>query len=362
VASNVTTNAASHRAVRRLASTLSGKHLYRSRLYTLLATYTQARNKTQLTTVYEQQAQKKLQQRDELGARLFGYLTELTRQSNLSPLRALSMILPKDEVAIIEAHPSDQLDKGFKRAAFLATKKYEIRAAFTSSLIMPFMALAVGLMTSYYLLSNQVPIYQSALPLDYWPSIAKPMLTLYAIFVTYLPVTVGAIIALIAWIKLYSLPAPPGGHRRFVDPLPPWSVQKRLQASVFLTSLGVLLQQKNTLRAALESLASVSPLYLATFQKRMLRQIEANLPASQIIGSEIFEVETRNYLSDFVDQEGLPELMQQLGEERLNHMAKDIENLSTLTGSLIIMISMLFSMYVTFTGFELNQAMLAYYK
>ncbi len=359
---NASSSSSSSNAVRKVASALAGKHQYRSRLYTLLATYTQSRNSTPLTTVFEQQALKKHQQRDKLGAQLFGYLIELTRQSNLSPLAALGTLLPKDEVAIIEAHPSDDLEQGFMRAAFLANKKGEIKAAFTSSLMMPIMTLCIGFLTSYFLLSNQVPVYLSALPIEHWPSSTRPLITLYAIFVTYLPISVGLVVALALWIKFYSLASGPNGHRRYVDRLPPWSIQKRMQASVFLTSLGVLLQQNNTLRASLETLAPVSPTYLATFQQQMLQQIELNVPVSHIMASGIFDVDTQNYLSDFVEQESLPELMQTLGEERLNHMAKDIENLSTLVGTLFIMVSMLLNLYVVGTGFTLSDAMLNFYK
>lgn len=355
--------ATTNKGLKKVASTLAGRHQYRARLYRLLSTYSTASGKVQLTTVFETQALKKLEQKDRLGAQLFGYLTELTRRSNLSPLQALNALLPSDEVAIIEAHPTENLEQGFKRAAFLANKKNDIHAAFTSSLLMPIMSLVIGFTTAFYLLSNQVPIYTSALPdISYWPEIARPLLTLHAIFVTYLPFTAGAITGFVLWVRLYSLKAPPGGHRSFFDKLPPWSIQKQMQSSVFLTSLGTMLQQQKTLRESLLSLARVSPTYLAAYQRQMLTKIEANLPVSKIIASDIFDVETRNFLSDFVEKDSLPDLMQDLGKEQLNEMASRIVNLSTIVGTLFIMLSAILNMYIVFSGFALNDAMVTYYR
>lgn len=349
--------------LKRLAGQLSSNHLYRTRLYKLLATYTNPRDQVQLTSVFENQMRKKQQQGDKRGEKVFTYLTTLTRQANLSPLEALAVLLPKDEVAIIEAHPSENMQQGFKRAAFLTAKKNDIRAAFTSGMMMPIMALTIGLITTYYQLSNQVPNYLSNLPdLNAWPEIAKPMLTLHKIFVEYVYITISMISLVILWIKQYSLKSPPGGHRVFFDVLPPWSVQKRIQASVFMTSLGVMLQQGNTLRQSLQRLIHVSPVYLATYQQQMLERLQANMPAAEVLHSEIFDVDTRYYFEDYAEREGLPELLQEEGEDQLNAMAKNIENLAIVVGTLFIMLSLGLNMYIAFSGFALNQAMLDYYQ
>ena len=366
MASNTTTQTASvgvsGRAIRQLASKMSGAHVYRSRIYKLLATYTSSKEKIKLTSVYEHQAQRKLQQKDKRGATFFGYLNELTRHANYSPLKALGLLLPKDEVAIIEAHPSDTIGEGFKRASFLALKKQEILAAFTSSMMMPIMAILVGIGTAYYSLSKQVPVYLTMLPEAYWPSIARFLMPLYAMFVSHWPVTVGVLVTVVLWIKLYSLKRPPGGHRRFCDRLPPWTVQRQLQSSMFMTSLGVMLKQGRTLRQSLEAMSEVAPVYLAVYQRQMLALLKANVPVSQVIASDLFDADTRNYLSDFVEKASFPDLLIELGEERLNEMAQNVANLAIIVGSLFIMLAALLNAYIVLAGFSLNQAMIDFYR
>lgn len=338
---------------------LRKNHLRRAMLYQLLRDY--VANKSSLTETFGTLARRKREDRDPMYL-VFDALLHLVRDKNIDVFDALRRLVPADEVLLIESYPSHRMALGFEQARQAAIQRQEISSTMRSTLGLPLMSLTIGFGALYVLLKEQVPLFSSILPIEQWPSSAKGLLWLHTMFVEYLGVTVGLLVLLVLWISLYSLKQPAGGHRRLVDWLPPWSLQRGLQASTFLNALGALVNERVSIVLAVERIQRVAPPYLRSQLAIVRRRLDDNQPPGRALSVDLFDKDTAGYVRDFIEQPSFGETMINLAGEKHKALRQKISGFAVMVGVIIILAVNGINGYVAFTGFQLNQQVKEFYS
>jgi type II secretory pathway component PulF len=338
---------------------LRKNHLRRAMLYQLLRDY--VANKSSLTETFETLARRKREDRDPMHL-VFDALVHLVRDRNIDIFDALRRILPADEVLLIESYPSHRMSLGFEQARQAAIQRQEIARTLRSTLGLPLMSLTIGFGALFVLLKEQVPLFRSILPIEQWPSSARGLLWLHTAFVEYLGVTVGLLVVLVLWVSLYSLRQPAGGHRRLVDWMPPWSLQRGLQAATFLNALGALVSERVSIVLAVERIQRVSPPYLRSQLAIVRRRLDDNQPPGRALSVDLFDKDTAGYVRDFIEQPSFSTTMISLAGEQHKALRQRISGFSVMVGVTIILLVNGINGYVAFTGFQLNQQVKEFYS
>lgn len=328
-------------------------------LYRLLRDY--VANKSSLTETFETLARRKREDQDPMHL-VFEALLHLVRDRNIDIFDAMRRLLPADEVLLIECYPSHRMAIGFEKAREAAIQRYEMASAVRSTLGMPLMSLTMGFGILFVLLKEQVPLFQSILPMAHWPSSARGIVWLHAVFVEYLVVTVGAMVALVLWVSLYSLRQPAGGHRQVVDRFPPWSLQRGLQAATFLNALGALVGERVSIVLAIERIQRISPPYLRSQLAVVRRRLDDNQPPGQALNVGLFDQDTAGYVKDFIEQPSFSETMIELAKEQHRTLKARISGVAVMVGVVIILLVNGVNGYVAYTGFQLNQTVKEFYS
>lgn len=345
--------------IARVANRLRKNHAKRAMLYRLLRDYVS--NGKALTEVFTILAARKRDDRDPDWV-IFATLSHLVRDKNIGVFAALRQLLPADEVLLIEAYPGHVLREGFEQARQLAASKKEIGSAIKSTLALPILSLLIGFGALYILLREQVPLFTSILPIELWDSSSRGILVLYVIFVEQLHVTVAVIAAVVCWVVFYSLRQPAGGHRRYLDRLPPWSIQRDLQATSFLGALGAMFNQRVSLPDAINRISHVAPVYLKSYLLTISERLRQNQKPGRALSVDLFDQETAGYVRDFIDQTTFGETLMTIAIERQQALKQRISAFSMIVGVVIILGINSINAYVAYVGFSLNQQVTEYYS
>jgi type II secretory pathway component PulF len=328
-------------------------------LYRLLRDYVS--NGKALTEVFAILAARKRDDKDPDYV-IFETLSHLVRDKNIGVFAALRQLLPVDEVLLIEAYPGHVLREGFEQARQLAESKKEIGSTIKSMLALPVLSLIIGFSTLYILLREQVPLFTSILPVELWDTSSRGVLVLYAVFVDQLHITVAIITAIVCWIVFYSLRQPTGGHRRYLDQLPPWSIQRDLQATSFLGALGAMFNQRVSLPDAVSRIAQVAPVYLKSHLLKVSERLRQNQKPGRALSVDLFDRETSGYIRDFIDRPSFGDTLMTMAVERQKSLKQKITSFSMIIGVVIILAINGINAYVAYTGFSLNQQVKEYYS
>lgn len=345
--------------ITRVSNRLRKNHAKRAMLYRLLRDYVS--NGKALTEVFAILAARKRDDKDPDYV-IFETLSHLVRDKNIGVFAALRQLLPVDEVLLIEAYPGHVLREGFEQARQLAESKKEIGSTIKSMLALPVLSLIIGFSTLYILLREQVPLFTSILPVELWDTSSRGVLVLYAVFVDQLHITVAIITAIVCWIVFYSLRQPTGGHRRYLDQLPPWSIQRDLQATSFLGALGAMFNQRVSLPDAVSRIAQVAPVYLKSHLLKVSERLRQNQKPGRALSVDLFDRETSGYIRDFIDRPSFGDTLMTMAVERQKSLKQKITSFSMIIGVVIILAINGINAYVAYTGFSLNQQVKEYYS
>ncbi len=259
---------------------------------------------------------------------LFETILNSIQYSNTNALDALGEFLPKDEIVLISsASKKGQIQNGFVRAKFVAEKKAEAKSAIISSLAYPTYMVGTTVMLLWFILSNITPDLLKMLPLEQWPSWTKFLHTLYQVIVVNTLYTFMALAGFVAVIS-FSMKIGASGFRDFLNKLPPWSIHNKIQSSVFLISLGELINNGESFPKAINQLALNSNSYTASYIEIMEESIKSNRQTSEVLDSKMFNRNIAGMLKDFSFLKNFGDKTISIGEKQINSTVGSIKAIS----------------------------------
>ena len=312
-------------------SDIRANHKRRAALYDLLENYCQSISS--LIDVLHRIKNRKEEDGDS-EYRIFEAILDAIENENISALEAMALLFPRDEIALIEsASTRGQVHKGFARAKFIAEKRAEAKSAITMALAYPAYIIISTVGLFYFILDKTVPEMVRFLPVRQWPDWTQFLHTMYLVLVEYNILVLVWLLALIAFM-LVTLKFKRGRLRNILDKIPPWSIQKRIQGSVFLIALGDLISNGDTFPRAVRRLEEYSPEYLGSYLDVMIARMENNDTVPQALDCGLFSRNTTGYIKDFSHLKTFGTKVIQIGEKALDETVSFIKILAVTIGLL----------------------------
>lgn len=312
-------------------SDIRSNHKRRAALYDLLENYCQAI--PSLIDVLQRIRDRKREDGDS-EFYVFDQILNAIEYENMKPLDAMAELFPLDEVLLIDAASTKgRVDRGFARAKFIAEKRAEAKSTIMMSMAYPaYIIFSTGSLF-YFILSRLVPDMIQFLPVAKWPEWTQFLNTLYLVVVELNYLVLLALAAIVALVVL-TLKLGRGPLRKILDRVPPWSVQKKIQGSVFLISLGDLIGNGDTFPKAVRRLHESADRYLASHIKIMTERLEDNERVAEALDCGLFGNKTTGFIKDFSNLPVFGSKIIEIGEKALAEAVVFIKVLAITIGLL----------------------------
>lgn len=259
--------------------------------------------------------------------------------------QALTPWVPGWELLLLRAGGTSQVSHMLKYVSELSNNVVRLKKGLIASLRYPILSLLMlfALMGTfaYYVIPNLV----SFLPPEQWPPITKNLYDFTTFFTeNLLFLIIGAVflIGIITWSM---------GHvraskfRSILNRLPPWSIYKQFNSSIFLLSLSSLLRSGISFGHSLETIRGGSSRYVASVLIMMQAKLQAGKRAGEAIQSELFDPETLVNLEVYADTDKLEEGIFVLAEEQLDKQIEQLSRSTKILGNIILFIVVMFIMW-----------------
>lgn len=196
---------------------------------------------------------------------------------------------PSERILLEAGEKSGYLAESLRSCGRVAKNAKEIRQAVTGSLIDPAINGTFFIGTAIYYAVALMPSLAKLSDPAHWTGtlylwyVVSEWLRNYSAATGILLLALGAA----SWWSLSRLR--PGTARRWLDRIPPWSLYRRIQGAIVLTSVSAMLKSGMTLRATLERVRDRSPAYLEGKLEEMLDRLGGeSLKQDQI--ADVFDV------------------------------------------------------------------------
>ncbi len=256
--------------------------------------------------------------------------------------QAIQPWVPGWELLLLRAGGSTQVSHMLGYVSELSNNIIKLKSGLTSALRYPIFALLMlfvllGVFTYYV-----IPNLTTFLPPEKWPPITKGLYA-FTTFITEKGIFVLLGIIIVVGLIVYSL-----GHlktgvaRRILNSIPPWSIYKQFNSSIFLLSLASLLRSGVSFGQSLETIRSSSSKYIASLLIMMQAKLQAGKRAGEAIQCELFDKETLVNLEVYADTDKLEEGIYVLAEEQLSQQIEKLATATKMLGNFILLIVVLF--------------------
>lgn len=332
---------------------------YRIRFYELLKNYV-VKGRVPFPEIFRKLAKRKSERKDS-DAIVYHTLVNLIDGQNEDVFDALIMVLPREEIMLLESSPKEGMSIGFDQVIKLAKSKSAINKAVYISLGLGFLSLASGIPTMFLQLSIQIPEYLNVLPEEHWPEISRFSLFLYRLLIVNFWVVPLMIVALTIFV-LFTLYRPTLVVRKKLDAFPPWSIQRSIQSSSFMVSMGTLLNQRVAFPLALERVSANAPDYMAMHLEKMEESMAENIQLDEVIDTGFLPRDRMDYVQDFVDQNSFSDVLKDQGEEIMDALPGKIKAIMLTFIAVMILSVFGINVYVSISGQQVGLAAKSYFE
>ncbi len=237
----------------------------------------------------------------------------------------------------------------------LAKGKSDIRTNIYMAFGLGSLTIFSGFPTLIFQLSVQIPEYLKVLPEERWPSISHFALFLYQLLIVNFWV-VPSIVLLILIFIVITMSKPSLSFRRTLDVMPPWSVQRSVQASSFMVGLGTLLNQRIAFPLAIEKIETIAPLYMRLHLEKMQGYLNENLELEDVIDSSFLPKKRMDYIRDFVGQNSFSNVLLKQGNEEIKELPNRIKVMMMTFVTVLIISVFSLTIYVGISGQQVGIA------
>ncbi|KXS55094.1 MAG: type II secretion system protein [Marinobacter sp. T13-3] len=275
-------------------------------------------------------------------AKLYRYVEEQLRLGQ--PLHsALSGRVPDTEAMMLMAGDQGSLKDGLEAAARSAGSASDMRNTFIKGLLYPVGMFLLLLVSMNWIGNNLLPTLTSLIDLEDWTPNQQALYWATRNIATWLPIVVfvlSVISGLIMLINRFVI----GKPREFIHGIPPLNVIRQVTAATLLTTLSSLIMAGETMRGALERMATATTSrYLEHYIELAMNNIRlgrASKGPGRAIASKLFtpwivvklELYSRGDAGEFAQK------MADIAADARQNAIKTIMGFSKLLGTLMLLI------------------------
>jgi type II secretory pathway component PulF len=252
--------------------------------------------------------------------------------------QALAPWVPDWEMLLLRAGGSAQISHMLKYVAQLSTNIIRLKKGLSSALRYPVLAFLMlcalmGVFTYYV-----IPNLETFMAPEKWPPITKNLYILTSFISNHLFFMFFMAVAIVVGTIWSMTNLRSGFVRSLLNRIPPWSIYKQFQSSIFLLSLSSLLRSGISFGHAIETIRSGSPRYISSVLIMMQAKLQAGKRAGEALQSELFDPETLVNLEVYADTDKLEEGIFVLAEDQLEKQIERLAATAKLLGNVVLLI------------------------
>jgi type II secretory pathway component PulF len=252
--------------------------------------------------------------------------------------QALAPWVPDWEMLLLRAGGSAQISHMLKYVAQLSNNIIRLKKGLSSALRYPMLAFLMlcallGVFTYYV-----IPNLKTFMAPEKWPPITKNLYILTSFISNHLFFMIFMAVVIVAGTVWSMSNLRAGLLRNFLNRIPPWSIYKQFQSSIFLLSLSSLLRSGISFGHAIETIRSGSPRYISSVLIMMQAKLQAGKKTGEALQSELFDPETLVNLEVYADTDKLEEGIFVLAEDQLEKQIERLAATAKLLGNAVLLI------------------------
>ena len=248
--------------------------------------------------------------------------------------KAMKEWVPPGEAMLIQAgEASGVLAEGFENAISSTKAASDMKSAIMGAMAYPALLLTM-LFGIIYLFSTQaVPKLAAAKDPETWPAVSKVLWDLSLFVETKWWVVIVSMIAFIyfcSWSTKYLT----GPIRKGLDFIPPWSIYKSFQSSVFLISVSAMMKSGTPLFNSVSSLKSMSSRYVQGHLKIIMVKLETGKNVGEAMNNGFLDKETGIDIKIFGQTADVDKAMESIGRTSIKNSIENIKKIASLVNIL----------------------------
>lgn len=254
-----------------------------------------------------------------------------------------------NELQLIRAgEKSGDLEKSFKMAIKLTQRLKEIKTRIIKETAYPAVLFVLAIAMMFGLSVSIMPALIETSNPENWPTTSKN-LYLTTNFIRDNIFFIILFLTLITTLISYSLGKYVGVLREKLDKIPPYTIYKEIQSSIFLISLSTLLSAQVSLKESIVNLKKQASPYLKGKLNEMIKRIDKGDEPGKSISTDFMgkiksDIQIYSKAADF--EEAMLELGEEAMEERLETISR---NMSILRFLMLLLIGgVIFWVFLSF--------------
>ncbi|EBB6726080.1 general secretion pathway protein GspF [Salmonella enterica] len=274
----------------------------------------------------------------------------LTRGKELD--QGLRRWIPRSEAAIIQSGVQEKrLTDALRRAMQLVLAIRDIRATVLERLTQPLLLLVSLIALACMMSWTFVPQLETLSPREQWSGSLVWMANISDVFGQHLALWIIGTLFIFAWVY-WSLGNLTGPARRLMDTLPPWSVYREIQGSIFLLNFSALSRAQVKNEDALLQLS----LHASPWLRQRLNATHRLMKRGRSLGQAMYEAGYQFPSRDAINR--LKLLTQGDGGEAIidsfarDQLARTLANIKSLASKLNLTIYLLSGLYMGLVAFS----------
>ncbi len=253
-------------------------------------------------------------------------------------VQALAPWAPGWEMLLLRTGGTSQISQMFKHVAELSSNIIKLKSGLVSAVRYPAFALLMLFGLMYVFAYYVIPSLSTFLSPEKWPPVTKSLYEFTTFFTSNIVWILLGIAFSIMMILRSMTDLRAGFARSILNRIPPWSIYKQFNGSIFLLSLASLLRSENSIGQSLDTIRSGSSPYVASLIIVMQAKLQAGRSAGEAIQSELFDKETQINLEVYADSDKLEEGIQVLAQEQLETQIVKLGLAAKILGNAILLL------------------------
>lgn len=303
-------------------------------LYNKIATFLD--EGVSIETIFNKLSQAYLQQSpiDARGLMLKSWQKDLVQGMKLHNIMA--KWVPTGEAMLIQAgEKSGDLAGAFRNALNTTQAACAMKSSIKSALAYPGILMLMLFGIVYLFSTKAIPTLVATKDPSEWPDSAKPLYTMSEFVKNDWVIAVLGFVAIIFFIK-WSLTNLTGPIRVFLDKIPPYSMFKSFQSSIFLISASAMMKSGVPLFESISDLKKMSDNYTAKQLTIILNKMKIGVKNGEAMDSGFLDKETGVDIKIFSQTDNVQQAMEAIGRTSIENSIKRIQAIAAIV-NLIVM-------------------------
>ena len=240
-------------------------------------------------------------------------------QNGSSFTQSIADWVPKADLALLGAgEVSGQLPEVLRVSVESGQMVKRLRSKIIAELFDPVLFGAVGFYLVYVIGSQMVPAMEQALPINRWPAVARPLITMGWFATSGAAMWVLAAFVTFSVVTLSTMSSWSGGWRKYFDKVPPWSIYRIVQGAGWVVGFSNLLKSGVQVVKALRLQADFASPWLRLRLEEAAVMVVNGHEIGQALSDTGYGFPDVNLIEDiqaFSRFKNFPDLVRKLGDE-----------------------------------------------